>query len=231
MKLLLTSGGVTNGSIRTGLENLLGKTISESSALCIPTAQYGHPWCTPKTMWNFVSGQEATHMTGLGWSSVGLLELLALPTMNKSRWLPWLDATDVLLVDGGDAVYLRHWLHASGLWEELLNFPDLVWVGVSAGSMVLTPRIGREFVTSGSKGLEASVEDPSAPADQTLGLVNFSLFPHLNHPDMPTNTLDAAQKWFQHIDNDAYALDDQSAVSVVNGERTVISEGTCIQLG
>ena len=43
MKLLLTSGGVTNASIRGALVELLGKPIAESTALCIPTAQYGHP--------------------------------------------------------------------------------------------------------------------------------------------------------------------------------------------
>ncbi len=42
MKLLLTSAGITNASIRDALIDLLGKPIAESSALCIPTASYGH---------------------------------------------------------------------------------------------------------------------------------------------------------------------------------------------
>ncbi|APF40118.1 Type 1 glutamine amidotransferase-like domain-containing protein [Neomicrococcus aestuarii] len=230
MKLLLTSGGITNDSIREALESFLGKSIYQSSALCIPTAQYGHPWCTPQSMWNFVAGEQPSHMTGLGWKSVGLLELLALPSMKKERWLPWLEAADVLLVDGGDAIYLRHWLAQSGLWDELQRFPNLVWVGVSAGSMVLTPRVGREFMTSGSKEIWGR-EDLPAPADAGLGAVEFSIFPHLNHPDMPTNTLQAAEKWFEQIDHPAFAMDDDSAIVVVDGDIRVISEGTCVELG
>ena len=42
MKLLLTSGGITNTSIRDALVDLLGKPIADSTALCIPTAQWGY---------------------------------------------------------------------------------------------------------------------------------------------------------------------------------------------
>ncbi|MEN4100875.1 MAG: hypothetical protein ROW52_13215 [Anaerolineaceae bacterium] len=58
MKLLLTSGGVSNNSIRNALIDLLGKPIAESSALCIPTAAYGHPMAGPGAAWRFISGQE-----------------------------------------------------------------------------------------------------------------------------------------------------------------------------
>src|SRR6188768_855849 len=47
---------------------------------------------------------------GLGWKSVGLLELTALPTIGEERWAPWVRQADVLLVDGGDATYLGHWM-------------------------------------------------------------------------------------------------------------------------
>ncbi|MBS2966914.1 hypothetical protein KGA66_28025 [Actinocrinis puniceicyclus] len=43
MKLLLTSGGVSNQSIRDALVDMLGKPIAESTALCIPTAMYAMP--------------------------------------------------------------------------------------------------------------------------------------------------------------------------------------------
>ena len=56
MKLLLTSAGISNPSIRDALVELLGKPIEESTALCIPTAQYGHPWVGPGiTAWEFIS--------------------------------------------------------------------------------------------------------------------------------------------------------------------------------
>jgi len=57
VKLLLTSGGVTNASIRDALVELLGKPIDASTALCIPTAQYGHPMVGPgEKAWQFISG-------------------------------------------------------------------------------------------------------------------------------------------------------------------------------
>ena len=108
-------------------------------------------------------------LSGLGWASLGVLELTALPTIGAERWVPWVREADVLLVDGGDATYLCHWMRESGLADLLPSLPDTVWVGVSAGSMVMTPRIGAYFV-----------EWPSAPDDRTLGVVDFSIFPHLD---------------------------------------------------
>jgi dipeptidase E len=146
MRLLLTSGGVTNASIRDALVELLGKPISECSALCIPTAQWGHPMCGPASVRGFVAGEPPWLMCSLGWKSVGVLELTALPSIGEERWVPWAREADVLLVDGGDATYLCHWMHQSGLASLLPSLPETVWVGVSAGSMVMTPRIGDDFV-------------------------------------------------------------------------------------
>ena len=222
MKLLLTSGGVTNPSIRDGLVDLLGKPIAESIALCVPTAQYGHPMCTPASAWRFVSGNSPAPMTDLGWKSVGLLELTALPSIEKERWVTWVQEADVLLVDGGDATFLCHWLRESGLANLLPSLTDTVWVGISAGSMVLTPRIGDDFVEWRPAG--------GGDGDRTLGVVDFSIFPHLDHPDMPENTLAEAERWATDLGTPAYALDDQSAIRVVNGEADVISEGQWHQL-
>src|ERR1043165_1885919 len=147
MKLLLTSGGVTNPSIHDALVDMLGKPIAECHALCIPTAQWGHPMCGPVSVRNFIAaGAEFQYLSGLGWSSLGVLELTALPTIGTDRWIPWVRQADVLLVDGGDATYLYHWVRESGLADLLPSLPNMVWVGVSAGSMVMTPRIGSYFV-------------------------------------------------------------------------------------
>src|SRR5438874_5831236 len=146
MKFLLTSAGIKNTSIHNALIDLLGKPIAESSALCIPTASYGHPWVTPAGAWRFISGQEPRcPMAELGWKSLGVLELTALPSIDSDRWIPWVRETDVLLVNGGDALYLGHWMRESGL-AKLLPSLDVVWVGLSGGSMVMTPRIGEDFV-------------------------------------------------------------------------------------
>ena len=215
MKLLLTSGGVTNDSIRESMVDLLGKPIGDCTALCIPTAQYGHPMCNPMSARRFVVGSESSDITGLGWKSVGLLELTALPSMSRERWVPWVQEADALLVDGGEATYLCHWMRESGLAELVPSLADTVWVGVSAGSMVMTPRIGTDFMAW----------DPPGGSDKTLGIVDFSIFPHLDHEMMPENTLPAAEHWAAELRLPAYAIDDQTAISVSDGTVHVVSEG------
>src|SRR5215470_3136647 len=106
MKLLLTSAGVKNETIRQALLQLLGKPIADCHALCIPTAGYGHPQGSAAGAWRFVSGQEPRcPMVELGWKSVGLLELTALPSINRENWVRWVQETDVFLVNGGDPLY------------------------------------------------------------------------------------------------------------------------------
>ncbi|WP_433005075.1 Type 1 glutamine amidotransferase-like domain-containing protein [Kribbella sp. CA-294648] len=215
MKLLLTSGGITNESIRGALVELLGKPISECRALCVPTAQWGHPMLGPASVRRFVAGEPPWHgMTSLGWASLGVLELTALPSIGEERWVPWVREADVLLVDGGDATYLYHWMRESGLSDLISSLPEMVWVGLSAGSMVMTPRIGADFVSWAS-----------APDDRTLGVVDFSIFPHLDHEQMPENTLVEAEKWAAGIAGPSYAIDDQTAIKVTDGTVEVISEG------
>ncbi|GGO27193.1 Type 1 glutamine amidotransferase-like domain-containing protein [Micromonospora parathelypteridis] len=221
MKLLLTSGGVTNPSIHSALVQMLGKPIDECHALCVPTAQWGHPMCGPTSVRDFVAAApkpDRQYMSGLGWASLGVLELTALPTIGAERWIPWVREADVLLVDGGDATYLCHWMRESGLADLLPSLSDKVWVGVSAGSMVMTPRVGDYFV-----------EWPSAPDDRTLGVTDFSIFPHLNH--FPTNTMADAQRWAVGIGVPAYAIDEQTAIKVVDGSVEVISQGQWTKLG
>jgi dipeptidase E len=215
MRFLLTSAGIRNASIHDALVELLGKPIAESDALCIPTALYAHPWAGPRQAWRFVSGKEPrSPMTGLGWKSLGLLELTALPSLDEERWVPLVRETDVLLVDGGDAAYLCHWMRASGLADLLPSLSETVWVGVSAGSMVLTPRVGADFVTWHSPA-----------GDSTLGVVDFSIYPHLDNPDLPENTMAGAQRWAAGLSGPAYAIDDETAIKVVDGAVEVVSEG------
>jgi dipeptidase E len=213
VKLLLTSGGVTNASIRDALVDLLGKPIADSTALCIPTAEYGHPRCTPASAWRFVAGKSS--MCDLGWKSVGLLELTALPSIGEDRWVPWIREADVLLVDGGDALYLCHWMRESGLADLLTAMPEMVWVGVSAGSMVMTPRIGEDFT---------QWRPPSGDVS-TLGVVDFSICPHLAPDGESGNTMAEAERWAADIGGPAYVMDDQTAIVVNDGTVEVVSEG------
>jgi dipeptidase E len=215
VKLLLTSAGIKNPSIERALVDLLGRPIADADALCIPTAGYGHPQGSPGGAWRFISGRASTPMCELGWKSLGVLELTALPSIDRDRWVNWVREADVLLVNGGDALYLSYWMRASGLADLLSTLPDKVWVGLSAGSMVMTPRIGEEFV-----GWEA----PDG-SDSTLAVVDFSIFPHLDHPQLPENSMADAERWAAAIGGPAYAIDDETAIRVTGGAVEVISEG------
>lgn len=215
MRLLLASAGVTSPGIRDALVGMLGKPVEEADALCIPTAAYA--MSGPQRAWDFVAGAEPRcPMTELGWRSVGLLELTALPSLGDDEWVSWVRAADVLLVGGGDALYLAHWMRESGMVELLPSLADTVWLGMSAGSMVLTPRIGSDFVASWR---------PPTGGDETLGLVDFAIFPHLDNPDLPENTTADAERWAAGIGGPAYAIDDRCAISVVDGAVEVVGDG------
>src|SRR5947209_2636940 len=214
MKFLLTSAGIKNDSIRHALVDLLGKPIAESSALCIPTANYAQRGGAGNA-WRFISGREPeTPMCELGWKSLGVLELTALPSIDEELWVPMVRETDVLLVNGGDPLYLCYWMRQSGL-ADLLPSLRAVYVGLSAGSLVMTPRIGEDFVRW----------KPPTGGDSTLRLVDFSIFPHVDHEDMPDNSMANAETWAAGIPGPAYAIDDQTAIRVTDGTVEVVSEG------
>jgi dipeptidase E len=214
VKLLLTSGGIRNASIRAALGRLLPKPIEECEALGITTASYAHPHAGPPRAWAFVAGDDS--MTSLPWRSLGLIEPATFPSLGRDTWLPWVEQTDVFLVNGGDALYLAHWMRESGL-AELLPTLDAVWVGISAGSMVMAPRVGEMF----------KQWDPPAGGDAGLGLVDFAIFPHLQPPEGGWgNTMEEAEEWFATIGvPTAYVMDDETAIVWVDGEVEVVSEG------
>ena len=153
-------------------------------------------------------------MCELGWKSMGVLELTALPSIDRARWVPMVQETEVLLVNGGDPLYLCYWMRQSELADLLPSLPA-VYVGLSAGSMVMTPSIGQDFVGW----------TPPTGGDETLGLVDFSIFPHLDHEDLPDNTMANAERWAAGMSVPAYAIDDQTAILVSDGSVEVISEG------
>lgn len=217
MRLLLTSGGVTNQSIRGALVDLLGRPIEESSALCIPTAMYAHPWVGPGVKaWQFISGSSTNPMVDLGWKSVGVLELTALPSLDQDSWLPVVEDADVLLAAGGDVLYLCHWMRESGLSDLIPTLGETVWVGLSAGSMVMTPEVGQDFIQW----------RPPTGDERALGVVDFSICPHLAPDGEPGNSMAEAEQWAAGISGPAYAMDDQTAITVVDGTTEVVSEGS-----
>jgi dipeptidase E len=214
MKFLLTSAGIKNTSIHNALVALLGKPISESTALCIPTAIY--PFAVgPSLAYRFISGLGPSPLTELGWKSLGVLELTALPSIKRENWVAPVEEADALLVFGGDVLYLCRWMRESGLADLLPSLRKTVYVGVSAGSMVTAPIFGETY------------DDPNAPfvIEKGLGLVDFALLPHMDHENHPESSAVKVERMAAKVPVPTYAIDDETAIKVVDGVAEVISEG------
>lgn len=214
MKLLLTSAGISNASIKDALIELLGKPIAAANALFVPTAIYGIP-NGGDIVRRVICGSLGDPFCELGWKSLGLLELTALPSIKQELWVPLLEETDALLVGGGDCQYLTYWMQRSGLADLLPSLlRKTVYVGLSAGSMIMT-RFG---TTYGNHTLPAG-------SDKSLGLVDLALHPHLDHEWFPDNSMANLEKLAATIPAASYLIDDQTAIKVVDGTIDVVSEG------
>lgn len=234
MKLLLTSSGISNPSIRDALTVLLEKPVAESQALFVPTAIYPFP-DGPGGAFRAVTGQATSPLCDLGWRSLGVLELTALPSIEREVWVAAVRAADALLVWGGDPVYLAYWLKHSGLAELFGSLPNLVYVGVSAGSMAMAGRFGETYhnppACAGERLSSETILFARSDGDITatlvmadgVGLVDFAIIPHVEFDD--EYDVAAAEKWAAQLPVPAYALDDASAVVVVDGAVEVVSEG------
>ena len=223
MQLLLTSNGITNSSIHGALVDMLGKPIEESSALFIPTGMYPFPGGGRMAL-EAARGRPTSPLSDLPWQSVGLLELTALPSIRRESWVPIIEQTDALLVWGGNVMYLNHWMRTSGLADILPSLENLTYVGVSAGSIVTTTHncdfeSNLEWVPDGS--------DMALANDQTLGIVDFTMWVHLDNPNpiFADHTVANVERWAASVPVPTYAIDDQSAIQVRGDGVEVISEG------
>src|SRR6202453_533467 len=237
MKLLLTSAGINNPSIHNALVELLGKPVSESSALFIPTAIYPFPRGAGMA-WQAICGKAQSPLCELGWKSLGVLELTALPSISEKVWVPMVEETDALLVWGGDPLYLSHWMRQSGLADLLPSLrQESVYVGVSAGSMAVASIFGETYHNPPGCSVSALTSNdikfatPQGEISMTFvtangaGLVDFALIPHLDHEGHPDASLANAEKWASKLPVPVYAIDDQTAVKVVDDTVEVVSEG------
>ena len=237
MRALLTSSGITNSAINDALVDLLGKPIAESNALFIPTAIYPFPG-GPGMAYRAICGKGPSPLCDLGWKSLGVLELTALPSIEEAAWVPTVRDADALLVWGGDPLFLANWMRRSGLTDLLPTLrPEAVYVGVSAGSMAATSTFVETY-TEPPRGNDGPLrsEDivfatPQGDVDRILvtgqgvGLVDFAVIPHLENPNHPDASLANAQKWAARIPAPTYAIDDGTAIKVVDGAIKVVSEG------
>jgi len=236
VKLLLTSSGIRNATIEAALVGLLGKPIAESEALFIPTAIYPFPGGAQHG-YRAITGQAGGPLAGLGWKSLGVLELTALPSIDEEAWVPTVREADALLVWGGDPLYLAHWLKESGLAELIPSLDKTVYVGVSAGSIAAATTFAETYPEPPKgtgdvlKSEEIAFDGPEGNFSSTLvtaegiGLVDFAVIPHLDHQQHLDASLPNAEKWAARLSVPTYAIDDQTAIKVVDGVVEVVSEG------
>ncbi len=213
MKLLLTSGGITNKSIAKALFELVGKKPEETSLVFIPTAA------------NVEMGDKSWFIDDLmnlkkqNFKSIDIADISA---VDKKIWLPKFEAADVLFFEGGDSAHLMKWMNQSGLVSIL---PDLLktklYVGLSAGSMVTCKSLlMRTLKTIYGEDTLNKFENP-----QALGFVDFYFFPHLNSPHFTKRLEPIIREATKGMSEKIYVLDDQSALKVVDGKVEAISEG------
>jgi len=218
MKFLLTSNGLSNKSIASALFDLVGKKPGETVIAFIPTAM------------NVERGDKGWFIDDLynlkkqGCKEIDIVDISALP---KEIWLPRLESADVLFFSGGNTSHLMRWLKESGLADLL---PDLlktrVYAGISAGSMVTNPSLALS-----SKDKKIYYEEAFGYKNEgALGFVDLYVRPHYNSPDFPH----AREEYLRDIAKDLqvplYALDDQSALKIIDGNVEIVSEGKYLVL-
>jgi dipeptidase E len=237
MRALLTSSGIKNRSIHDALVDLLDKPIAESNALFIPTAIYPFPG-GPGMAWRAICGKGPAPLAELGWNSLGVLELTVLPNIDEAAWVPAVRDADALLFWGGDPLFLASWMRRSGLTALLPTLrSQAVYVGVSAGSIAATSTFVETY-REPPRGNDGPLKSenivfatPQGDVDRILvtgqgaGLVDFAVIPHFEHPDHCDASLANAARWAARIPAPTYAIDDDTAIRVVDGAAQVVSEG------
>lgn len=235
MKLLLTSSGIADDALLRALEDLLGTPVVEASALVVPVGIL--PFTGgPQMAARLLRGEAGATLTGLGWASLGLLDLPALPSIRRDVWLPALEAADALLVWGGDPLFVSHWLRESEL-ADLLPTLDLVYVGVSAGAIATAAVFGETYTDPlGGAGTPLSSEEVVFTVDgeevpRTLhtaagaGFVDVAVIPHYLNPNHPDASRENAELWAARIPAVTYAIDERTALRVVDGVVDVVGDG------
>jgi len=212
MKLLLTSGGLENQSIIKALSDLVQKPFSELKVAFIPTAANLEPDDKQWVIKDLVKLQE------LKFLSIDIVDVSALP---KEIWLERLKEVDIILVEGGNTYHLMYWFYHSGLSEELKELlKTKIYVGISAGTIVVTPSIiNADFEKQPAQDINETIYD------EGLSLINFMIEPHINSPYFPESNFDELEKRSKEYKYPIYGLDDNSAIKVDGDKIEIISEG------
>ena len=215
MKLLLTSGGITNKSIANALFELVGKKSQDISLVFIPTASNVEKG---DKVWLI---DDLVNLKNLGLKSIDIADISA---VEKKVWLPKMKEADILFFEGGNTFHLMEWINRSGLVDVL---PELlktkVYVGLSAGSMVTNKDLALRLS-------QVVYEEDFDKTDdmKALNYVPFYFLPHLNSPYFPKLRKENIEEATRGMKEVVYALDDQSALKIINGNLEIVGEGECL---
>lgn len=206
MKLFLTSAGLTTNTLRTAFRALLP---ANPRIAFVPTAARVYQ----DTSWleNDVGNVRAADI------KVNLIDISTAP---KSEWLEALEAADAICFGGGNAYFLLDWIRRCGLGEMLpALLKSRVYMGISAGSMVAGPSIESNSPIFPEED-EGRIEDLRG-----LSLVPYAVVPHLNSVMFSHARHEYIRRFADSVTYPVFALDDQSAIEVVDGRTRIVSTG------
>ena len=214
MKLLLTSGGITNKAIAKAFLDLVGKKAKDTRVAFIPTAanveQSDKDWLI----------NDLYNLKKLKLKCIDIVDISALP---KKIWLPRLKAADVLFFSGGNSFWLAHWLKKSGLAKLLPRLlKTRVYAGISAGSIVTAPSL---FLSSRDRKIYYEKIIGHTASEKGLGFVDFHIRPHFNSPHFPRARAKFLKKLAKEFPEIIYALDDRTAIKVDGKKVKVVGSG------
>ncbi len=212
MKLLLTSSGLANDSIANTLFDLVGKPPKDTTVVFVPTAS------------NVVTGDKdwlINDLLNLKKQNFKSIEITDISAVDEKIWRPSFERADVLFFEGGNTYHLMKWLNKSGLTKllpELLE--DKVYVGASAGSMVTNPDLALKLS-------QLIYDEDLERLDEMRGLdlVDFYFLPHLNSEWFKKMRKEDIEKVAKETGRTIYALDDESALKIIDDKIEIISEG------
>ena len=226
MKLLLTSNGLSNETIASALEELVAKPRKETKVAFIPTAAFAADGAEKNTKeWLITDLYRAKEFAGF-------IDVVSLADLSPEDVIKRLAYSDVIFVGGGNTFYLSYWMEKSGLFDSLPELLETrVYAGISAGSMIATKNIrtASQAIKNPNKYYDEEYDElgpKGQSAGRAAGLVNFVVRPHYGRVRFPGDPDEIFDTIVQEIKAPLYAIDDASAVKVIDDQIDVVSEGT-----
>ncbi len=225
MKLLLTSNGLSNTSIANALEELVAKPRDQIKVAFIPNAGF------PVDDFKHDSRDWLVNDLYRIKEFCGFIDIVSLADLTNNQIVERLEYADVIFVGGGNAFYLSYMMEKTGLFDALPKLLETrVYAGISAGSMIATQslRSASGAIKNTDKFYDEEYDEmgpEGRSAGRTAKLVDFVVRPHLNSKSFPKIRGDFLEEIAKDVAVPLYAIDDMSAIKVIDSTIEVVSEG------